>query len=408
MTRTILRAAAALLAVLALSSSAPAALQGKHPKCGEWQTLLADLEANGASELRLRRLRNRIADRCVAINEMQVLGSHNSYHIQPAPDLFAVLTSFDSQFLAWEYTHLPLPQQFDTQGIRQIELDVFADPDGFRFYVRHGLLALNQEPISGILALTEPGFKVLHIQDLDFNSTCLTFVECLKQVRQWSTRHRRHLPLMILIEAKDDPIPDPLNLGFVTPVPIGAAEMDAIDAEIRSVFPRQKLITPDDVRRGQPTLEDAILNLGWPTLRSARGKVMFMLDNGDSKRTNYLNGHPSLSGRVMFTDSTPGNPEAAFIKMNDPLDATIDDRVAAGYVVRTRADADTNEARSGDTVPRDAALASGAQWVSSDYPVPNPDFGTGYFVSIPGGSPARCNPVNAPPGCRSQALERLP
>ena len=55
-----------------------------------------------------------------------------------------------------------------------------------------------------------------------------------------------------------------------------------------------------------------------------------------------------------------------------------------------------------------AALASGAQWVSTDYPVPDPDFGTGYFVQIPDGSPARCNPVNAPPGCRSAALETLP
>jgi hypothetical protein len=65
------------------------------------------------------------------------------------------------------------------------------------------------------------------------------------------------------------------------------------------------------------------------------------------------------------------------------------------------------EARSGNTGPRDAALASGAQFVSTDYPEPNPDFGTGYFVQIPGGTPGRCNPVNAPPGCRSVALERL-
>ena len=43
-----------------------------------------------------------------------------------------------------------------------------------------------------------------------------------------------------------------------------------------------------------------------------------------------------------------------------------------------------------------AALASGAQWVSTDYPVPNPAFGTGYQVMIPGGMPARCNPISAP------------
>src|SRR5215510_9560240 len=31
---------------------------------------------------------------------------------------------------------------------------------------------------------------------------------------------------------------------------------------------------------------------------------------------------------------------------------------------------------------------------------------TGYFVEIPNGAPGRCNPVNAPVGCRSSALER--
>jgi hypothetical protein len=76
-------------------------------------------------------------------------------------------------------------------------------------------------------------------------------------------------------------------------------------------------------------------------------------------------------------------------------------RVLADY----GADADTLEARFGMTTRRDAALASGAQFVSTDYPVPNPDFGTGYFVEIPDGAPARCNPVNAPAGCRNGALE---
>ena len=33
-------------------------------------------------------------------------------------------------------------------------------------------------------------------------------------------------------------------------------------------------------------------------------------------------------------------------------------------------------------------------------------FGTGYQVRIPGGTTARCNPINSPPGCRSEALER--
>ena len=152
-----------------------------------------------------------------------------------------------------------------------------------------------------------------------------------------------------------------------------------------------------------------MLTRGWPRLKDARGKVLFALDNEGQEKTLYLDGHPSLRGRVLFTSSHPGAPEAAFVKLNNPIGdgALIRDLVSRGYIVRTRADADTAQARTGDTTQRDAALASGAQFVSTDYPVPNPAFGTGYFVTIPGDGPARCNPVNAPPHCRDRRLERL-
>ena len=39
---------------------------------------------------------------------------------------------------------------------------------------------------------------------------------------------------MILVEAKDDFVP---GTGFAIPIPIGTPEFDALDAEIRSVFP---------------------------------------------------------------------------------------------------------------------------------------------------------------------------
>ena len=249
--------------------------------------------------------------------------------------------------------------------------------------------------------------KVLHVHELDFETTCLSLVECLSVVQTWSARHPGHLPILVLVEAKDDPIDDPINLGFVQPLPFGPEEFRELDAEILSVFPRPQLILPDDVRGRRPTLEEAVLEQGWPRLGEARGRVLFALDNGGGKRLDYLDGHDALEGRVLFTNSFPGQPDAAFVKLNDPIgDADlIPEVVRAGYIVRTRADADTEQARTGDTTRREAALASGAQFVSTDYPVPNPDFGTGYFVEIPDGAPGRCNPVNSPPGCREDALE---
>ena len=108
----------------------------------------------------------------------------------------------------------------------------------------------------------------------------------------------------------------------------------------------------------------------------------------------------------MFAPSSPGQPDAAFAKLNDPIGdaARIQAALAAHMVVRTRADADTVQARTNDTTMRDAALSSGAQWVSTDYEVPNPAFSP-YTVRIPDGTPARCNPVTAPHFCRSTDVE---
>jgi hypothetical protein len=376
-------------------------------RCIHLATRIADLQAIPTSDPgRIKRLQRRYADRCVHLNEIQVLGTHNSYHLLPRPALLSALLALDPQFEGFVYQHPPLDQQFETQGIRQIELDVFYDPLGGHYGIRHVLPLLGDDPMAPPI-MFEPGMKVFHVQEVDFESTCLTLVTCLETIRDWSAGHRRHLPLVVLIEVKDDPIIDPLNLGFVVPLPFDGAAFDALDAEVRSVFAPRKLITPDDVRGTHATLEEAVLSDGWPTLREARGKVMFLLDN-EGKQSIYTAGHPNLEGRVLFTNADPGDPDAAFVKRNDPIaDTDIPSLVEAGYLVRTRADADTVQSRDDDPTQRDAALASGAQYVSTDYPVPNLDFSP-YAVAIPGGEIARCNPLNAPVACVDAALENLP
>ena len=348
-----------------------------------------------------------LADRCIRINQLQVLASHNSYHVQARPELFAAIAAFDPGLASTlEYTHGPLPKQLTRQGIRAVELDVFADPEGGLYADRAGLRVIGQDPI-GPSALQKPGMKVLHVQDLDFETTCLTLKKCLRKLRGWSEDNPRHLPIVVQIEPKDDVLPD-LGLGFVEPIPFRGPEFDDLDAEIRDVL-GDRLITPDDVRGSRVSLEQAVLEDGWPTLREARGKFLFALDTGGPKLDAYVAGHPALRGRVLFTDSAPGTPEAGYLVLNDPIGgaAEIRQRVAEGYLVRTRADADTMQARTGDTTMREAAFASGAQYVSTDYEVPDSMFGTGYVVDLPGDGTARCNPVNAPPGCDRLVLEDL-
>jgi hypothetical protein len=68
---------------------------------------------------------------------------------------------------------------------------------------------------------------------------------------------------------------------------------------------------------------------------------------------------------------------------------------------------ETREARENDEGRRDRALASGAQFVSTDYPEADERLST-YLVRLPGGVVARANPVTGRPGNKAEDLERLP
>ena len=250
--------------------------------------------------------------------------------------------------------------------------------------------------------MAKPGFKVMHVQDVDYRSVCQPFKACLEEVRSWSHAHPDHVPLFILVEPKDTALKLKLPLPTVKPEPFDRAAFDALDQEILSVFPRNEIITPDDVRGTHPTLNDAVTLHGWPTLAQTRGKVVFLLDP-IRMAAIYREGHPSLAGRVLFTNSKAGEPDGAFIEVNDPDVAQIGKLVHKGYLIRTRTDDGTVEARDNDTRRRDTALASGAQIISTDYPGAEPA-STGFKVELPGGLPARCNPVNAPAACQDTQL----
>jgi hypothetical protein len=343
------------------------------------------------------------------INQVQVIGSHNSYKQAIEPALMQLLMATDSsRFLPLDYSHIPLHQQLDL-GLRKLEIDVVHDPQGGRFAQPLGLHMVKQnggEPVAFDAEgkMKEPGFKVLHVQDLDFRSHCLTLTDCLQEIKNWSDAHNNHLPVAISFNAKTDIIERP---GFARPLPFTAATFDSLDAAILSVFPKEQIITPDLVRGNFATLEEAVKAFNWPAIEAARGKLIFVLDESGEKLATYVQGHPSLRGRVMFVNTSPGKPEAAFVILNDPIryQDSIQTLVKAGYLVRTRADEGTKEARKGDYQRLDAALASGAQFISTDYYLPDKRFNTQYRVQLPGGVVARCNPVVGATACQGVLLE---
>ncbi|WP_102580685.1 phosphatidylinositol-specific phospholipase C1-like protein [Xanthomonas arboricola] len=340
------------------------------------------------------------------LTDLQYIGSHNSYHAGFAPSEATLLQRLSPElFAALDYRHPPLRQQLD-DGVRQLELDVFADANGGRYAHPASVAQIAKAglppapPSAPAKVMSKPGFKVMHVQDVDQRSTCQPLIACLQEVRAWSKQHPGHVPIFILLETKQATVQ--LAFPTVQPEPFDPATMDALDAELRSVFRPGEYLSPDQVRGNAATLNAAVLAHGWPPLSEARGKVVFLLDQR-AAGASYLRGHPSLRGRVCFTNAVPGQDDAAFTELNDGPAETITQLVKAGYLVRTRTDADLKEALQHDTTRRDRMLASGAQLLSTDFPAHEPA-GNGYVVRFDDDAVARCNPQLAQAHCKGDDL----
>jgi Phosphoinositide phospholipase C, Ca2+-dependent len=339
-------------------------------------------------------------DENLRLNDLSSIGTHNSYK-RAIPDAEMKLLRLRRAAVAdtLDYAHAPLERQLDA-GARQLELDVVIDAEGGRFANPLGprMAGTTIDPaLAAELAL--PGFKVLHVPDIDFRSQCARFVVCLREIKAWSQQHPTHVPILITINAKDSGASVP---GAAPVAKFDTAAFDALDAEIASVFAREELITPDQVQGSYPTLREAVLAGNWPKLRDARGKILFALDESPAKVATYRGERRSLQGRLMFVNTEESSPAAAYLTLNEPREdyQRIRDVVRSGFLVRTRADADTREARTGDTRRREIALGSGAQYVSTDYMQPDSRFGI-YSVRLPEGAVAVCNPARAAERCAS-------
>ncbi|MBN3582785.1 phosphatidylinositol-specific phospholipase C1-like protein [Algoriphagus aestuarii] len=329
------------------------------------------------------------------LNEIQVIGSHNSYKSQMAPELLDYLSKVNpSASQSLEYSHIPLESQLD-MGLRNLELDVFHDPEGGRYSNPKGLEIIknaggNIPDYDPNGALPQPGLKLFHIQDLDFQSHFLLFADALKALRSWSEANPDHIPVFVLINAKDGNIP-----GTRPVLPFTAAALDSIDLEIRTYLGMDHLIIPDDVRGNFKDLESAVLAGNWPLLDKVRGKFLFVLDENEEKIDRYLTAKPELKNAILFVNKKEGNPTAGFRIINNAEkdEDYIRDLVRKGYMIRTRADSDTKQARSNDYSTFEKAKASGAQVISTDYYQPSSFFKSDYQIIFDGKVFERSNPV---------------
>lgn len=362
------------------------------------------------------------------INDIQVVGTHNSYALPAdpramalmAPRLSALMAAMTSAMTpeqtaamqdehpggitdmakALDYVQMPLQAQLRS-GVRSVEIDLQPDPSGGAYadpLPYRELRAKGETDLAPIYRdeLTKPGLKVFHVADLDFRSQCPTFRSCLTLLRQWSDTEPGHSPVFVLLEPKLSGL-DRVIPGATPVPPFDAAQFEEVDATIREIMGRDKVITPDDLRGTMPTLESAALAKRWPTLRQARGKFvfLFLVPAMNLKAfAPYLEGRPSLQGRMAFVQGRPGMAHTAFMLYDNALShgQEIRDAVRRGYLVRSRADIDTADARQDNAARRDAALASGAQIVSTDYLSAPNIYANGYHLA-PSARGWQCNSV---------------
>ncbi|MBX2917321.1 MAG: phosphatidylinositol-specific phospholipase C1-like protein [Cyclobacteriaceae bacterium] len=327
------------------------------------------------------------------MNQTQVIGSHNSYKIEIEQPLLNFILSENPAATGLDYSHISITQQLDL-GLRSLEIDVLYDPDGGRFSKPKGIDILASQGIEvkpyDADVMQQPGFKVLHIPDIDFRTHCYTFKICLSFIRDWSKSHTNHLPIIITINPKSSGLDKP---DFTRVIPFDKEVFDALDKEILEVFSTAHLITPGQVKGNAKTLREAVIHNGWPNLDKVRGKILFVLDADKELTALYVKDDDTYT-RPMFSNTHPDNSHAAFLIMNDPIkqEKNIIEHVKMGFMVRTRSDADTREARTGNKSRFEAAVRSGAHVISTDYYQkslsPNNDFEISFD-----GKYSQCNPV---------------
>ena len=167
----------------------------------------------------------------------------------------------------------------------------------------------------------ERSLKKLEIEGT-YLSNRLQFFKDINSVR-WRTKDPIHL-LTKIVRKRKEAIEKEDNQSVASLI---RSVFDEMDKVIRKELGKDKLITPDMVRGKYKTLEEAVLHDNWPTLKEAKGRFLFLLDNNGAKRDLYALNHPSLKGRAVFINAEPGKPEAATLFRNNSEDPQIEDLV---------------------------------------------------------------------------------
>ena len=290
-----------------------------------------------------------IHDSSIKLNDIQILASHNSYKKKGSDigKFFIGLGASTEEANALKYEYKNFTDQFES-GIRSMEID---------------------------LRLRKTQFMLTHVPLVDNGSVAPVFSLALEEIALFSENNPNHIPIIILMEIKDDW----MILDHALQV-IGSDQLEALNILINEKLGDQ-LFTPSDMMETNKTLNETIQSTGWPSISELLGKTIFILHPSNFTQT-YYEVDPTLQSLPMFLGVYPDAVDesyASFVVHNNPDVDAIQALVASGFIVRTRIDAELVYEQAN----YDAAVMSGAQILSSDYTVGRSDLGVDEYIYLP-------------------------
>ena len=319
------------------------------------------------------------------VEEFHVVGTHNSYKKKPSPYTVGMMRMVGLDLIAdsIDYGHDSITDQI-SQGLDSFEIDIFADPDGGLLYETHGPYLLHpftqskfmmgrigakvgipepqrQATEAGYSAamkatMSKPGFKVQHIQDIDFNTNCGgTLESCLEPMKGGVRKGEYQSDIWVLLEIKDE----------------------------KPITGNRGLDSKDGIPWASPKTMNTQLWLDLEDVIKEFEHVHFILDNADlaeayikAMQDKRPDAQPLLGVDVRKLDVAKADAYRSqgirtALVCNDPDEVCYDGKKISDlvkeqkYVIRTRAD---SGAKAMDYARAKKAMESRAHIVHTDFP----------------------------------------
>ncbi len=303
----------------------------------------------------------------IRFNEMSFIGTHNSYQTAPIEETRKLFQSLEAlSFGLYSADRINFESETLTQqlncGIRSFEIDIETfDRDG------------------------DISFTCMHSPYFEMTTSCYDFSLALKELAMWSENNPDHLPITVIIEPKAAFLPLKEMKFF------NADYAFVLDEMLRETL-GEKLFTPADMLRDYSSFAEMRAADDWCEVKDMLGKIVFLFHECGATE-DYIDSDPSIKSLAMFPmlrEKDIDRECASFILCNNPNKLIrIRDEVIGEkkIMVRTRVD---SFGRINNEKCRNA-FESGANIISTDYPLKTDSDTNDYVVTFEGRTTVRKN-----------------